>query len=190
MSQRELCVDDHSSGLRRRGHVGRRRACSPAAPGKGSVGEVANHGVGQQPAPVGEDGAAGVVGARLEQAVRDRVARPGARPVGDSAASGRPSRSRRPSMIVSSARSASSSSSASCAGARPAASRSAYAAGCLTFHQRRPPTWLCAPGPTPHQLASAQYSSLCRQRAASEVAQLETSYQSNPAARRVASAAS
>ena len=27
----------------------------------------------------------------------------------------------------------------------------AYVAGCSTFHQRTPPTWLCAPGPTPHQ---------------------------------------
>ena len=37
------------------------------------------------------------------------------------------------------------------AGLVAATSRSAYAAGCLTFHQRTPPTWLCAPGPTPHQ---------------------------------------
>ena len=28
----------------------------------------------------------------------------------------------------------------------PAPSRAAYALGCLTFHQRTPPTWLCAPG--------------------------------------------
>ena len=70
------------------------------------------------------------------------------------------------------------------------AAHEARAAGCLTFHQRRPPTWLCAPGPTPHQFALAQYSSLCRQRAPSPVAQLETSYQSNPAFRRVASAVS
>ena len=41
----------------------------------------------------------------------------------------------------------------------------------MTFHQRTPPTWLCAPGPTPHQLALAQYSSLCRHRAAESVAQ-------------------
>ena len=37
-----------------------------------------------------------------------------------------------------------------------AASRPAYAAGCLTFHQRTPPTWLCAPGPTPHQWPPVQ----------------------------------
>ena len=42
------------------------------------------------------------------------------------------------------------------AGVRPHASRSAYAAGCLTFHQRTPPTWLCAPGPTPHQWSPRQ----------------------------------
>ncbi|MGW0858705.1 DUF3459 domain-containing protein, partial [Streptomyces sp. NPDC002690] len=29
---------------------------------------------------------------------------------------------------------------------------------------RTPPTWLCAPGPAPHQSAPRQYSSLCRQR--------------------------
>ncbi len=33
----------------------------------------------------------------------------------------------------------------------PVASRCAYAPGCLTFHHRTPPTWLCAPGPIPHQ---------------------------------------
>ena len=37
------------------------------------------------------------------------------------------------------------------AGARPPARRAAYVAGCSTFHQRTPPTWLCAPGPIPHQ---------------------------------------
>ena len=52
-------------------------------------------------------------------------------------------------------------------GDRPAASAAAYAPGCFTFHHRTPPTWLCAPGPAPHQSAPRQYSSLCRQRPAS-----------------------
>ncbi len=73
-------------------------------------------------------------------------------------------------------------------GERPSASAWAYAPGCFTFHQRTPPTWLCAPGPAPHQSAPRQYSSLCRQRPASVVAQLETSYQWNPAAANASSA--
>ncbi len=64
----------------------------------------------------------------------------------------------------------------------------AYAPGCLTFHQRTPPTWLCAPGPAPHQSAPVQYSSLWRQRAACEVAQLDTSYQPKPARESLSSA--
>ncbi len=73
-------------------------------------------------------------------------------------------------------------------GERPSASAWAYAPGCFRFHQRTPPTWLWAPGPAPHQSAPVQYSSLCRQRAAAEVAQLETSYQANPAADSASSA--
>ena len=35
------------------------------------------------------------------------------------------------------------------AGDSPAASRSGVGGGCLTFHQRVPAMWLCAPGPNP-----------------------------------------
>ena len=42
------------------------------------------------------------------------------------------------------------------AGEPPAAMRCAYAAGCFTFHQRTPPTWLRAPGPMPHQSSPVQ----------------------------------
>ncbi len=67
-------------------------------------------------------------------------------------------------------------------GERPSASACAYAPGCFTFHQRTPPTWLCAPGPAPHQSAPRQYSSLCRQRPSGVRAQFDTSYQEKPAA--------
>ena len=131
----------------------------------GSVRQLPDERVGEQPPAVGEDGAAGVVRRRVQQATGDGVGGPQP-PGGESRVSGSPSRSRRPSITASSARSSSSSSSDPAAGLSPAATRAACAAGCLTFHQRSPPTWLCAPGPIPHQLAFAQYSSLCRQRAA------------------------
>ena len=84
-------------------------------------------------------------------------------------------------MIRSVRCSAAVSTSRACAGLSPAASRAAYAAGCRTFHHRVPPTWLCAPGPIPHQSALCQYSRLCRHCAAGPAAQLEISYQSRPA---------
>jgi hypothetical protein len=53
-------------------------------------------------------------------------------------------------------RASASSTSRAAAGDVPAASLFAHAAGCLTFHHRTPPTWLCAPGPTPHQSPPVQ----------------------------------
>ncbi len=91
---------------------------------------------------------------------------------------GAQSASRLPSSTHSSCRCSSVSTSRAAAGDSPAARRDAYAAGCLTFHQRTPPTWLCAPGPTPHQSPPDQYPSLCRHRNRGARAQLLTSYQS------------
>ena len=51
-----------------------------------------------------------------------------------------------------------------CAGVDPAARRAAYPAGCLTFHQRVPPTWLCAPGPIPHQSPAGPVAAGCARR--------------------------
>ena len=57
--------------------------------------------------------------------------------------------------------------------------------GCLTFHQRTPPTWLCAPGPCPPVLPRPVGEVVPRAVRCSR-AQLLTSYQSNPAAVSVA----
>ena len=54
----------------------------------------------------------------------------------------RPSARRSSSRMRSTRRSSSESSSRAWAGDWPEASRDAYACGCLTFHQRTPPTWL------------------------------------------------
>ena len=89
---------------------------------------------------------------------RPRATRSGTRrdSVAVSTSSGSPSASRSSSSTRSVRRSSAVSTSRAYAGERSAASRSAYALGCLTFHQRTPPTWLCAPGPTPHQWSPRQ----------------------------------
>ena len=79
-----------------------------------------------------------------------------ARPRWSSASTGSPSRSRISSSTRSTRRVSVSSVSRAAAGLASAASRPAYAAGCLTFHHRTPPTWLCAPGPIPHQCPLVQ----------------------------------
>jgi len=79
-----------------------------------------------------------------------------ARPAGASSASGQPAASRVSSMMRSVRRSAGVRTSRACPGLTPAAILAAYAAGCRTFHHRVPATWLCAPGPTPHQSPSVQ----------------------------------
>ena len=87
------------------------------------------------------------------RATRSATAR---RPCWSSASTGSPSRSRISRSTRSTRRVSASSVSRAAAGLASAASRPAYAAGCLTFHQRTPPTWLCAPGPIPHQCAPVQ----------------------------------
>src|SRR5699024_4809858 len=71
-----------------------------------------------------------------------------------------PSARRRPVMIRSMCRSVSVSCSPPSTGSSPASQAAAYRAGCWWFHQRAPPTWEWAPGPTPHQSPPRQYPRL------------------------------
>ena len=119
------------------------------------LGQLAGHGVGQQAAPAGEhDRAASKgIGAGRPSATTDSAF---LRPAGPRTASGHPSARRIRSMTRSSCRSDSVRTSRAWPGLFPAVIRAPYAAGCLTFHHRVPPTWLCAPGPIPHQSPSVQ----------------------------------
>ena len=89
------------------------------------------------------------------RAYADRLDR-GLSPAAGRSSSGIPAANRTPSMRRSSTAPWPVTVSRPAAGLSPRSSRSAYARGCLTFHQRTPPTWLCPPGPIPHQSSPRQ----------------------------------
>ena len=111
------------------------------------------HRVRQQPATPGQHHPARLGGVEHEAVPRRRRAVVhDAAPAGSTRSSGQavaqPDLEQHP---LHRAGSRSSSTSPSVRRARRRRCRAAYALGCLTFHQRTPPTWECAPGPTPHQ---------------------------------------